>query len=402
MLQIDRWTFAVSAARILLFANFMTVAAVIPILLDEWQINGAEAGAIITAFTISYAASLFGFAWAADHIGARRAVEISAIASAAASAAFGFFARDWLSATLLYGLVGLAQGGVYTPLIMLFSERTDPVRRGTAMGWLIASTSVGYAGSLILSGLALSQGGYQAAFILTGLAPAVGAVLLLICLRGTPNRVHPRTSRGSIWQHTFGGRDARLLTTGYTAHCWELLGSWAWLPALIAAAYTLNGSSIAAASQSSAMATGAMHLIGATASFVMGALSDQLGRRTVLLGVAAAAAILSLSIGWVIWLPVWIVLALAILYAFLTIGDSPVLTTAITEVTEPGRLGAVLALRSLLGFGAGAIAPLAAGFTFDAATAMAWRPAFVWGWTFAVLGIGGVIAAFCAAGLTRR
>jgi MFS family permease len=392
----------VCAARIFLFANFMTVAAVIPILLEEWQISGAEAGAIVTAFTVSYAASLFGFAWAADHIGAKRAVTISALASAVASAVFGLFARDWASTLVLYGLVGLSQGGVYTPLIMVFAERSDPIRRGTAMGWLIASTSVGYAGSLLLCGVALSFGGYRTAFLVTGLTPTLGAVLLLLCLRGLENRTHPRTTRGGVWHRVFGGRDARMLTIGYTGHSWELLGSWAWLPSLVAAALVLGGSGIAAASQTSALTTGAMHLAGATASFVMGALSDRLGRRAVLLGVATAAAALSLSIGWVIWLPAGVVVALALIYTFLAIGDSPVLTTAITEVTDPGHLGTVLAVRSLLGFGAGAIAPLAAGLAFDAATAMEWRPSVVWGWTFAVLGVGGVVAAFCAARLSRR
>ena len=349
----------------------MTVASVIPILIAEWQISATEAGAIVTAFTVSYAISLFIFAWAADHIGARRAVEVSAVASALASAAFGLFARDWASATALYGLVGLAQGGVYTPLIMLFAERHDPVGRGTAMGWLIASTSVGYAGSLFLSGIALTFGGYRAAFLVTGLTPGLGAVLLLFCLRGIPNRIHPRSAGGGVLRHVFGGRDARLLTAGYTAHCWELLGSWAWLPSLIAAAFALGGSGIAAASQSSALTTACMHLTGATASFTMGALSDRFGRRAVLLAVATAGAAFSLSIGWLIWLPIGALVALALIYSFLTIGDSPVLTTAITEVTDAGRLGAVLAIRSLLGFGAGAIAPLAAGFVYDLASRLA-------------------------------
>jgi MFS family permease len=402
VLQIDRWTLGVCAARIFLFANFMTVAAVIPILLDEWRISAAQAGAIVTSFTVSYAVSLFAFAWAADHIGAKRAVEISAAGSALASAAFGLFARDWTSAVLLYGLVGLSQGGVYTPLIMLFSQRHDPIRRGTAMGWLVASTSVGYASSLFLSGIALSFGGYLMAFHVTGLTPALGAFLLWLCLRRIENQVYPRTSTGGVWRQVFGGRNARLLTIGYTAHCWELLGSWAWLPSLIAAAFALGGTGIAAASQSSAVTAGFMHMAGAAASFAMGALSDRLGRRAVLLGVAVAGAAFSFAIGWLIWLPAAIFVGLALLYTFLTIGDSPVLTTAITEVTDPGRLGAVLAVRSLLGFGAGAIAPLAAGLAYDAATAVAWRPAATWGWTFAVLGIGGLIAAISAARLGRR
>jgi MFS family permease len=390
----DRWTLAVCVSRIFLFATFMTVASVIPVLIEEWGIAAAEAGAIVTSFTVAYALSLFIFAVAADFIGAKRAVTISAVASAIASAAFGLFARDFASAFVLYGLVGIAQGGVYTPLIMLFSERTGPLRRGRAMGWLIASTSVGYAFSLLLSGAALHFGGWRAAFLATGFAPTIGAAMLLLCLRPLPNAVGLRSGVAGA-SSAFGGRDTRLLTAGYTAHCWELLGGWAWLPSLVAAAFVLAGADTLAASRSSAWATGAMHLIGASAAFLMGGLSDTLGRRAVLLYVAAASALLSFVIGWTVLFPA-IVVALALAYSFLTIGDSPVLTTAITEVSDPGRLGAILGVRSLLGFGAGALAPLAAGLAFDGASALSWPPAAAWGATFAVLGLGGVIATSCA------
>ena len=399
---VDRWTLGVCASRVFLFANFMTVASVIPILQEEWGIGAARAGAIVTSFTISYGVSLFVFAWAADHIGAKRSIVISCVASALSSAAFAFFARDWLSTTILYGLIGLCQGGVYTPIIMLFAERSEPARRGKAMGWLIASTSVGYALSLTASALALEVGGYQPVFIITGLLPSLGAAMLLLCLRGIENRVHARTAKLNLRGAVFGNRESQLLTTGYTAHSWELLGSWAWMPSLIAAGFALSGSATGEASQASAFSTASMHLLGATAAFTMGALSDRLGRRAVLLGVGAAAAALSLSIGWMVTLPAAFLIGLGLAYSFLTIGDSPVLTTAITEVTEPGYMGVVLAVRSLLGFGAGAVAPLAAGIVFDGATALQLGPSAVWGLTFAVLGIGGVIAAISAAKLSRR
>src|SRR5919205_542144 len=80
---------AVSAARILLYANFMTVAACIPALRQDWQLGAAEAGSIVTSFTIGYAVSLFGFGWLAERQGAKRAAVLSAVASAAASTAFG-------------------------------------------------------------------------------------------------------------------------------------------------------------------------------------------------------------------------------------------------------------------------------------------------------------------------
>jgi MFS family permease len=158
----------------------MTVAAVIPLITLEWALSATAAGAIVSSFTFCYAASVFGFAWAADYFGAKRMVAVSAVCAAAASAAFGFLARDWWSAVLAYGLVGLAQGGVYTPLVMLLSDEVAPASRGRAMGWLIASTSAGYCTSLGAAALGIALGGWQAACLLSGLLFGVSPWLLLI------------------------------------------------------------------------------------------------------------------------------------------------------------------------------------------------------------------------------
>jgi MFS family permease len=133
----------------------------------------------------------------------------------------------------------------------------------------------------------------------------------------------------------------------------------------------------------------------------MGRLSDRLGRRSVLFGLAAVSAVFSLSIGWLVAWPVYLLVALALVYNFAAIGDSPVLSTAITEVIEPGYLGAVLALRSLLGFGAGTISPRVFGLVLDISNPAGASPV-VWGWAFMMLGVGGVIAAVCAYSLSVR
>ena len=57
-----------------------------------------------------------------------------------------------------------------------------------------------------------------------------------------------------------------------------------------------------------------------------------------------------------------------------------------TEAVPSSCLGSALALRALLGFGAGAIGPLAT----------------TWGWAFATLGLGGLAAAYCAWGLGKE
>jgi MFS family permease len=94
-----------------------------------------------------------------------------------------------------------------------------------------------------------------------------------------------------------------------------------------------------------------------------------------------------------------VLIPLALAYAFVTLGDSPVLTTAISEVVRPGYLGAVLAWRGFAGFGAGAVAPLAFGFVLDQTHMNG--PMVSWGLAFAGLGLGGAIALACALALRR-
>jgi MFS family permease len=158
----------------------------------------------------------------------------------------------------------------------------------------------------------------------------------------------------------------------------------------------------AGATVSGAYLSGILHLFGATAAFTMGRLSDRTGRRPVLVALAAAGAIVSFGIGWLIHAPSIVLIPLALAYAFVCIGDSPVLTTAISEAVRPGYLGAVLAWRALLGFGAGAVAPLAVGLVLDSADAAGAGPAISWGLGFATLGLGGALAVACAAALRQR
>jgi MFS family permease len=392
---------AICAARVLLFASFMTVAAVIPLLTLAWQLSATAAGAIVSSFTLCYALSLFGFGWAADHFGAKRMVVASALLAAVSSAGFGWLARDWGSAMLLYGLVGLAQGGVYTPLIILLSDEIPSRARGSAMGWLIASTSAGYAGSLALAGLGVALGGWELAFLLAGLLPAAGAVLLVVALMPFAHRVHPRSAGVRPRDEIVRNRASRLLIAGYTGHSWEVVGMWAWIPAFLAAGFALKGAGASGATVSGAYLAGSLHVVGAIAAFTVGRLSDRTGRRPLLVALAAAGAAVSFVIGWLIHAPSVVLIPLAFAYAFVTLGDSPVLTAAISEVVRPGYLGAVLAWRGLAGFGAGAVAPLAVGLVLDAATRASAGPALSWGAGFATLGLGGLAATLCALALRR-
>ena len=86
-----------------------------------------------------------------------------------------------------------------------------------------------------------------------------------------------------------------------------------------------------------------------------------------------------------------LLLAFAALYGFTALGDSSVLSTAMSEAVPGAYLGRALAIRSILGIGVGAAAPAAFGAVLDRAA-----PGQAWGWAFALMGLGGIVASACA------
>jgi len=396
--SVDGWLLAVCAARMLMTSVFMTYAATLPVLRGAWGMSATAAGSIATGFQLGYAVSLVFFSSLADRVGARRVFLGSAWLSAVSALAWALWARSYLTGLVLYTLVALSQGGTYTTAIMLLADRYPSERRGAAVGWLIASSSAGYALSLLVSGWALAWGGYPLSFVASAVGPVGGVVVLWWALRATPNVLHSRREGARFGTAVLRNRPAMRLILGYTFHSWELLGMWAWTPAFVAAVFAVSGAGSVRAVELASYVTAAFHVMGLVASSSMGRLSDGLGRRIVLVGLAATSAVCSLAFGWLIGLPVAAIFAVGAVYGFTALGDSPVLSTALTEAVSPAHLGAALALRSFLGFGAGAVAPIVFGRILDLTNAPGPTPT-TWGWAFVALGLGGLVAAGCAWGL---
>ncbi len=396
----DPWLVMLCVSRTFNMFIFMTYAATLPVLRPAWGMSATAAGSVSTGFQLGYAVSLLVCSWLADRIGARRVFLWSGWLAAATAVAFALHARSYLSALILYTLVALSQGGTYTTAIMLMADRYPRERRGAAVGWLLASSSLGYALSLLVSGIALRQGGYRFAFVATAAGPVIAVVLAWTALRTTPNVVHARAEGPGFGGEVLRNRLAMRLMLGYTFHSWELLGMWAWTPAFVAACLAVSGLASMRAVEIGSYLTAAFHLTGLVASSTMGRLSDRTGRRSVLLAMALTSTLCSFVFGWLIGWPIALVFAVGAVYGFTALGDSPVLSTAFTEAVRSAYLGSGLALRSLLGFGAGAIAPLVFGRVLDLGNLPGATPT-TWGWAFVTLGLGGAAATWCAWGLAR-
>jgi MFS family permease len=91
-------------------------------------------------------------------------------------------------------------------------------------------------------------------------------------------------------------------------------------------------------------------------------------------------------------LPMFALVAVAVFYNVTGVGDSSIHSTTLTELMDPRYLGAAYSLRSVLGFGAGAISPWVFGLVLD------WGHAgdglseqMIWGLAWTTLGLGGLL-----------
>ena len=177
---------------------------------------------------------------------------------------------------------------------------------------------------------------------------------------------------------------------------------WTWTPAFLAACIAVGGMGELRAAGMGSYITAFFHFMGILASFSMGLLSDRWGRATVLLGVSAVSSLCSFLFGWTYSWPIIITVVLGTLYAFSCLGDSPVLSAALSEAADPAYLGAAFGIRSLFGFSAGAAAPLVFGLILDWTNPGVVGRLYVhWGWAFSSLGLMG-LGAVAMAWVYRR
>lgn len=356
--------------------------------------SAGKAGLIQSSWHLGYLASLFTVGFLADRYGAKRVFLASGIAAGASALLFALFADGFVSGALLYGLTGLFSGGSYTPGLTLISERFDASKRGRAMGFYLAAASLGYALALVFAGTLTPYIGWRGAFLVNACGPVAGCLLALYALRATSNLIHPLPAgqaAATPLPAVLRNKPAMLAIWAYTFHSWEMLGMKAWMPAFLAAAAHLAGSSLTEAASLGAGLTAIAYAGSMAGSIAGGAISDRMGRTWTMLVMSFASLACSLSFGWMIAMPLWVLVAVGAVYSFAAIGDSSVYSTVVTELVPRRYIGAAYSIRSLLGFGAGAMSPWVFGLVLDWTHAAESSPLWMWGLAWSSIAAGAIL-----------
>ena len=391
----QRWVLGVCLARVG-FAVIPTVyAAAQPLLMVDWGMSASQAGWIHSVFILCYMTSLFCVGFLVDRYGAKRVYLTSCLLATAGTLLFAFLARGFYSGIVLIGLVALVKGGVYTPMFSIFTQQIRPQRRGRAIGLYVAASDGGNALALIMTSLILRIGNWPAAFVCSALGPALGSLLAYWNLRHMPNVIPPpskeKMQRGSV-RTVLTNKPALLNTWGYAWHNWELLGMRAWIPTFFTAVAGAGMVGSTRAASRGAVFAAIMYVVAIGGNLVGGSLSDVWGRTRVILLMACLSLVCSFTIGWLVSLPLWVVVIVGLLYNFTAIGDSAALSTQLTELVPQHQLGVALSVRAVLGFAPGMISPWLFGWVVDWAYGSSGAMGtFTWGMAFSCLGLGALL-----------
>lgn len=384
-------------AELLSMTGFATYPALLPVLRAEWVLSNSQAGLISGIFFAGYMAATPLLVGLTDRIDARRIYLLATALAFAGSLSFALFARDLLSAMVFQAMVGAGLAGTYMPGLRLLTDHFHGATPSRAVAFYTATFGLGTTGSLLLAG-AFEPLGWTWAFAAASIGPFVAGLLVLFSFPARPVQSSGATPAMIFdFRPVVRNREAMGYILGYTVHCWELFGLRSWLPAFFAFSMGLTATQGGFWFGASALAAW-VNMIGPLASIFGNEVAVRRGRKSVVLAVMAASGILACLVGFSASLPIIVVFILMALYFLLVMGDSAALTAGLVAAAEPGRKGVSMALHSLMGFGAGFLAPLAFGAVLDATGGN--ESVTAWGFAFAALGAWSLLVVFFA--LLRR
>jgi len=378
------WVCVAHVASMLCYAIYPTL---LPQLQLEWGASNSAAGLISGMFFAGYMASVPVLSGLTDRVDARRVYFCSSLLCATGGLGFALFAQGVWSAAAFQALTGAGIAGTYMPGLKALTDNLGERAQSRAVSFYTAVFGFGASFSILLAGSVAAALGWRWAFALCALGPLSAGLMML---GGLPPRRPPAASRAALLdlRPVLANRAARGYILGYTVHCWELFGSRSWMVAFFVFSQSLSAEG--PWPWSPVLIAAIANMFGPGASVLGNELAMRYGRNRVVPVFMLASGLFTCLFGLLSGLPWYAIVGLSFLMLVLHMGDSSALTAGMVINSDPSMRGASMALHSMLGFGAGFIAPLAFGAVLDAAGGNA--DASAWMLAYVSLGVGGVLA----------
>jgi MFS family permease len=385
-----RWRALVLLALTLILAMspWFSASAVLPQLKAVWTLSSSQGAWMTIAVQVGFVAGalISSLINLADLVRPRHVIFGGAVGAAVSNVLLDQVAGPGTGIPLRFA-TGFFLAGVYPPAFKLMSTwfRSG---RGMALGVLAGAIVLGNGSPHLVNGL----GGldWQLVLYTTSGLTLVGGLIAEFLVREGPYPFPEAVFEPRQALRALGNRGVRLASLGYVGHMWELFGMYAWFSAFYAAALAAHNFEVGA---NAAYASFAIFCAGAIGCWAGGVLADRLGRTRTTAWLMSVSGACALLIGLIMGAPMWLVLAVGLVWGFAVVADSAQFSTMVTELADPAYVGTALTLQ------------LAAGYTVTIATI--WLIPYLaqsigWRWAFAFLAPGpvmGVVAMLRLRGL---
>jgi len=373
-----------SAALFLSVLVWFNYSAVLPFVVEEWDLSGTEAGIVFGAFQAGYLLAIVPAGMMADRYSPRWVIAVGATVTGVGSLAFAVGSTGFIDGTLLRFLSGIGMAGVYVPGMRFVADWYAASGRGTAMGVYIGTFSLSSGLSFLVASGVASAVGWRTAIAVTSVGALAVAPLVLGLGRDAPGAT--RRDRVGLDLAVLRNRSYLAAVGIYSWHNWELFGVRNWLVAflLVTPAVAATGSPALVAGT----LAGAMILLGGLGNLVGGTLSDRIGRTPVIAAALLASGLVSATLGLLAWLPLAALVAIVLVYGVALTADSAPTSTTVTEVVADERMGTALSIQSFVGFSTTVVSPVVFGWALDSGG---------YALAFPTLALGALAALVCVA-----
>jgi len=320
-------------------AQVLIIAPILPRIGEELSIDESLLGTLITAYTVSQALFALIIGPISDRIG-RRPVLLLGTGAMLVALLMHALPDDYLSMVSVRALAGAA-GGLLTGVAVSYIGDYFPYnRRGWASGWVMSGFAFGQVIAIPAGTLLAAHYGFRAPFLLFAI-PMVASFILIVV--GVPQP--PVTREGGnggllsalrVYWEMFRSGPIAAACASYALMFMAMAGFLLYLPTWLEGTLSATPGQIAA-----------LFLVGGVASVLagpkMGALSDKVGRRPMIVVSCIGMAALVPAVPWLVT-EVWMAYpAFFVMMILLAMRLAP-MQALLTGLTPSSRRGSLLSL----------------------------------------------------------
>lgn len=175
----------------------MAITYLFPQIVPELKLSNAQVGMLTSFVALTFAIAVWSFGSISDRIGRKKVIVPAAIFFSVTSWLSGVM-RSFFSLAIARGLMGIGDGGIFSPSMATIAEESTPQRRGLNLGVFICTFPLIGQGLGAIICTQLTAGiGWRWTFFIVGIPGMIVALLLLKVMREPPSIIQRRKTLAS-------------------------------------------------------------------------------------------------------------------------------------------------------------------------------------------------------------